>query len=228
MSLRCGTQDPEQRHESTPFSHFLLFYVFMANQHIPLVQTWWLCPSSGAERRWSLVKKFLLLLNHKTTFCFQRVNSFSFCSLLISEFFFISGGANVGAVIAAVIILTLIVALAVWFTYAYTHPNSTSGIWLIEVRTASHWKFSVFSIGDPRPCNLKICPHCAGKKGQHSMCKMQTSPKKSLCLRVCLKIGAKNLEAKGCNTRCAKCKLLQRNICCVFVSEMVLLGALGL
>ncbi|XP_050418614.2 plexin domain-containing protein 2 isoform X2 [Patella vulgata] len=45
-----------------------------------------------------------------------------------------SAGFPVAAVIAIIFILILIIALGVWLFYAYTHPTSTSGMWLLENR----------------------------------------------------------------------------------------------
>ncbi|KAK6165908.1 hypothetical protein SNE40_022722 [Patella caerulea] len=45
-----------------------------------------------------------------------------------------SQGFPVAAVVAIIFILILIIALGVWLFYAYTHPTSTSGMWLLENR----------------------------------------------------------------------------------------------
>ena len=43
--------------------------------------------------------------------------------------------ATVAVVVAVVLIVgALLVATGVWFFYAYTHPYSASGIWLMEHR----------------------------------------------------------------------------------------------
>ena len=39
----------------------------------------------------------------------------------------------VGAVVAVILVIFVILLVVGWFVYAYTHPHSKSGQWLIEV-----------------------------------------------------------------------------------------------
>ena len=51
------------------------------------------------------------------------------------SFYFIPGvsAATIGGVVVAVLFLTLLIMGGVWFFYAYTHPTSASGQWMINV-----------------------------------------------------------------------------------------------
>lgn len=49
--------------------------------------------------------------------------------------FFLAGAntATIAGAVVAVLILVLLIVGGVWFFYAYTHPTSASGQWMINV-----------------------------------------------------------------------------------------------
>ena len=65
---------------------------------------------------------------------FKHLSSGEKVSKWIS-FYFIPGvsAATIGGVVVAVLFLTLLIMGGVWFFYAYTHPTSASGQWMINV-----------------------------------------------------------------------------------------------
>lgn len=58
-----------------------------------------------------------------------------FDSFITVDVFFLAGASNatIAGVVVAVLILVLLIVGGVWFFYAYTHPTSASGQWMINV-----------------------------------------------------------------------------------------------
>lgn len=65
--------------------------------------------------------------------CIRWYNVFD--SFITVDVFFLAGAssATIAGVVVAVLILVLLIVGGVWFFYAYTHPTSASGQWMINV-----------------------------------------------------------------------------------------------
>ena len=59
------------------------------------------------------------------------------------------GGIGAGAIVAIVIVLMLICCIGAWCVYAYRHPTSKSGLFLIDVSSSSKFRFKML-----RSCKL--------------------------------------------------------------------------
>ena len=59
------------------------------------------------------------------------------------------GGIGAGAIVAIFIVLILICCIGAWCVYAYRHPTSKSGLFLIDVSSSSSFLFKML-----RSCKL--------------------------------------------------------------------------
>ena len=59
------------------------------------------------------------------------------------------GGIGAGAIVAIFIVLILICCVGAWCVYAYRHPTSKSGLFLIDVSSSSSFLFKML-----RSCKL--------------------------------------------------------------------------
>ena len=59
------------------------------------------------------------------------------------------GGIGAGAIVAIFIVLILICCIGAWCVYAYRHPTSKSGLFLIDVSSSSNFRFKML-----RSCKL--------------------------------------------------------------------------
>ena len=53
------------------------------------------------------------------------------------------GGIGAGAIVAIIIVLMLICCISAWCVYAYRHPTSKSGLFLIDVSSFSNFRCCV-------------------------------------------------------------------------------------
>lgn len=93
--------------------------------------SWKLCLMAQTFSKWSW-----------DLICSEAIEQFCVCSFWMDTILmFLCADGSVAAVVAVVLILVVLFAsIGIWVYYAYTHPTSASGMWLMEVGTLCTWK----------------------------------------------------------------------------------------